>query len=848
MRSDFIFWYCCECGDGPHTRANHVKCISCDKVSCNLCIYEEQIGWDPSFPCVPVSEAPDVELKHATSVGNDGARCPSDESESSPESYCSLWSPSETSHSGFSTPCATSCAPAPELTTDPQLLQVQPEHAPTRAGTGFPKGFGHQPQSNRYSETHISHAGVLNPRSFSASDIPASAEEDTGSPTTGEVTLLTLRPKLQEWGSGSDPKPSLTNIDSAPSPRLGSKGKADAKRPVDKKAWLSEWLGHLLPHLDKTLPAIIGSGFTIDLFRDRSSSCGPSRAIHVTSPSTKPPDVQEKIRKSIVEMLPESFAVDVNIFFFDGVVERACCVRGDDEDHPDRICQPQWTRYFERPSMGASIGLDGGQDTATLGGYVTINGEYRILTVHHLFEDEGVLGEERKEVKLANAMLTQPSAPDMETQCTAEYAYIGHYMKSSGYRFQQPLYPYCDRPTSFPIEMDWALCSVRYSRLGVNVLPKTYNIKGNAVPAGNVNDPNLPAPACLPDRPSDEPCQSICEELSDVPVHCMARTSGYQVGLTSECPSLVNYSNGRPSTMEWAVIRDNDVQTDSQWVSRGVGLGGDSGAWILRLEDNAVCGMIWGRSRPYGPGERKAYFTPMAEIFADIESTLELPKGCVELPHDLPPPSSNTSEEMRMDLEDVQFPGEIFPEESAWRSSLYSPGGITEDTIAGSPEDGVQISHFDHSQHVFRGLDATLLGCQFAGEGSTPWVPSGMETDLEALESEELDRCSVVWPQNGGRKRQIEGTLQTRRACVDCSSLARDKDLLLQTLHKLKGGDDESGLHPGCLIEELQESKAARLPSERTLSEVVGTLRSNKRRKVNDAALEQDARLLFRDP
>ncbi|KAI9717402.1 MAG: hypothetical protein M1812_004754 [Candelaria pacifica] len=782
--------------------------------------------WDAFFPFHnSYGPPPKAESKPSTAAGYDGAICPSVVSESSPESYCSHFSWSENPHADGSTVCATSRSQTPELSTDPQLHQVQAEHAPRVATI-------EQLKEVQY--------GVLDARPINDKDHPRSSQSSSAPDIRASIdsgaALLNLRPKTQ-W---TEPKLSPTNVESAPLPSLGLKGLSDAasaQRSIDKKAFLAIWMGKLLPHLDKTLPTIIGSSFTVDLFRDSSSSCGPSRAIHVTSPFPKPPDVQEEIRKSITEALPESFKLDVYVLFFDGVFDRPCSVRGEDENNPDLTCKPQWTHYIQRPSMGASIGLDGGQDTATLGGYIVVDGEYRILTVHHLFEDEKVPGVGANEATLAEAILIQPSGPDMKVQCTPESAYLGQYVVSSGYGFRQPSNPYCGSSTSYPIELDWAVCSARDSRLGLNVIPKRHEIEGNAVRSDGMKDSRLPAPACLPNRSSGVPCRNICEELSDVSVHCMARTSGYQVGLTSEGPSLVRYSNGRSSTMEWAVVRDDKVQTDSQWASQGVGLDGDSGAWILRREDNAVCGMVWGRSSLYGTGATKAYFTPMREIFADIERTLGLAEGRVELPRDPPPQASKSSGPICMDLDDVQ--------DSIWRSSLYSPGGLTEDTMAGSPNDGVPSLQHDHGRHLFQGLDATLLGSQFAGDPLTSWVPFGMEADLEALESEGLDQSGVFKPQIEGRKRQNEATQQTLGACVDCTSIAHDKDILSSILQKLKAGDEDSGIHPGCMLEVLQASKIARSPSERTLSEIVGFLRSNKRRKVDDATLEQNARLLF---
>jgi len=53
----------------------------------------------------------------------------------------------------------------------------------------------------------------------------------------------------------------------------------------------------------------------------------------------------------------------------------------------------------------------------------------------------------------------------------------------------------------------------------------------------------------------------------------------------------------------------------------GMGVPGDSGAWLMRRSDNRVMGLIWGRNHNQGdPSSRArlAYFTPMVDILAEI--------------------------------------------------------------------------------------------------------------------------------------------------------------------------------------------------------------------------------------
>jgi hypothetical protein len=113
-------------------------------------------------------------------------------------------------------------------------------------------------------------------------------------------------------------------------------------------------------------------------------------------------------------------------------------------------------------------------------------------------------------------------------------------------------------------------------------------------------------------------------------VYSMARTSGYSLGFTSDVPGMLRI-NGQ-LRREWTArqysasnqAKDRRMnagwQTVKQWVTSGMGVPGDSGAWLMRRSDNAVVGMIWARNCNYGPLERVrlAYFTPMVDVFADI--------------------------------------------------------------------------------------------------------------------------------------------------------------------------------------------------------------------------------------
>jgi hypothetical protein len=115
-------------------------------------------------------------------------------------------------------------------------------------------------------------------------------------------------------------------------------------------------------------------------------------------------------------------------------------------------------------------------------------------------------------------------------------------------------------------------------------------------------------------------------------VYAMARTSGYSLGFTSDVPGVRRYKG--QERRDWTVRQYSPFklpkegragspwQTVRQWVTSGIGVPGDSGAWLIQRSNDAVVGLIWGRNHDSGnPLERVrfAYFTPIVDILADVE-------------------------------------------------------------------------------------------------------------------------------------------------------------------------------------------------------------------------------------
>jgi hypothetical protein len=104
------------------------------------------------------------------------------------------------------------------------------------------------------------------------------------------------------------------------------------------------------------------------------------------------------------------------------------------------------------------------------------------------------------------------------------------------------------------------------------------------------------------------------------------------LGYTSDVPGVQRLEG--VLRREWTVRRYTPSEWDpsthleppwqcvKRWVTGGIGVPGDSGAWLMRRSDNAVVGLIWARNHNHGaPVERVrlTYITPIVDVLADIK-------------------------------------------------------------------------------------------------------------------------------------------------------------------------------------------------------------------------------------
>lgn len=289
-----------------------------------------------------------------------------------------------------------------------------------------------------------------------------------------------------------------------------------------------------------------------------------------------------------------------------GQIERTTWARGLAKEMPDDVCAPRNPFAFTTPAMGDSIGIHGGDDfedsTATLGPCVTVDGGSYWLGNFHPFLDAYQ--------SLGTVGVEHPSPQD-RTRCVEDghdamspesNFKLGDLMVTSGLNLKTTRVSHDnyweDLGKEPPLVVtDWALISSSSSR--ANILRRFPSDTQSSLKEPIINTTSSIEPGA--------------------PVISSGRTSGYQRGQICEIPAYVSgEENGtQKATREWFIEDPSDAE--EAWIRGGIGVEGDSGAPVIDAETNDLVGQVWGRNRYWGPGPRHTFFTPIMDIFDDIQ-------------------------------------------------------------------------------------------------------------------------------------------------------------------------------------------------------------------------------------
>jgi len=471
---------------------------------------------------------------------------------------------------------------------------------------------------------------------------------------------------------------------------------------------IKAWHDAVLPALDELLSSTSDPNVVVTLQREGPNEVESQAVIRICSSISMSEVDKARLKVSLISLLPERLRSSCRVEFSRGSIRRsgsATRTVAHGQYHPP-ICVARNRRWFRKPTMGASIGRRESQDdTATLGGYVLVDGITHILTVHHLFEEEGKSVYDNGRLRESQYQITQPSEQDIRDinaeilslrdrigLLEAEQATLlewmaqlkeleklqatipgderlwrfGEVIASSGYRNRVPRKaPNAQSPlglgSGVPIEMDWGLCSVPEDRTGLNEIDVPE-------PCPQTSASSSPLPTERTQRNAstqDKQCTRTCEPAGGVVVHSLGRTSHYQIGVVSPCGAYIRQniaSGGFRSSVEWNVMR-HARKSLAEWSEGGMGVDGDSGSWIVREDNNDVMGMLWGRIQNDDVADPITLFTPIQDVFDDIIDTIGPKSLCLPQEVQAQPcrPESLSTHPVAESLNKRKTPEEMLP-------------------------------------------------------------------------------------------------------------------------------------------------------------------------------------------
>jgi len=304
------------------------------------------------------------------------------------------------------------------------------------------------------------------------------------------------------------------------------------------------------------------------------------------------------------DLLPENYRSNVTFVFSVGKVDRLVWARGLGEQMPDEVCTPRNPFAYISPCMGDSIGAsldDGEETTATLGPCVTAEGGSYWLACFHPF-----IGASRR----TSPILIEHPSPQDRARCVEERHDVlgemnfrlGNLTATSGYDLKttrvthDPYWEDCDKDPPLVV-MDWILISSGTRQ--ANLLRKFPNAA----------------------QRRETPVTATSSVTPGGNVISTGRTSGFQRGQVCEMPAYIDGAgNGTgKATREWFVEEPFPQNNENEWIRGGIGVEGDSGAAIIDSETNTLVGQLWGRNQYWGKGPRQTFFTPISDIFDDVQ-------------------------------------------------------------------------------------------------------------------------------------------------------------------------------------------------------------------------------------
>ncbi|KAF5494874.1 hypothetical protein CGCS363_v009198 [Colletotrichum siamense] len=391
--------------------------------------------------------------------------------------------------------------------------------------------------------------------------------------------------------------------------------RAVISRLIESASFPMVWEHGVLPFLVEFLPKWCGPNHVVSVTRGKTP--GSRRVCIMTK---KQPSRARRIiiTAHVKDLLPEIYRPTISFEFSIGDVERLVWARGLSKDMPDDICMARNPYYFKDPCMGDSIGIAGTdafeESTSTLGPCLVIGGGNYWLANFHPFVDAYQ--------HLSEVSVQHPSPSDRsrcieerhDTMDESKDFTIGKLTATSGIDLKttrishDPFWEDCGKEQPL-IVTDWILIAAKTKQ--ANILRRF---------------PSETMPLL-----KEIPIKTTSAIVPGGSVLCTGRTSGQQRGQVCEVPAYVRGEDNvtGKATREW-FIEDPDDDEEA-WIRGGIGVEGDSGAAVVDADTNALVGQLWGRNKYFGAGPRVTYFTPVSDLFDDIQERCDQ-QGRPQLP------------------------------------------------------------------------------------------------------------------------------------------------------------------------------------------------------------------------
>ena len=458
------------------------------------------------------------------------------------------------------------------------------------------------------------------------------------------------------------------------------KGRTFVVRAKEDSSTVVTWMEHILPFLPGILNKRILNDYTANLVRSGLTKESARPIIQIQISHDLSDGVRAEIRNTLAEICRLKSREYIPVVFAKGsmalLVESSAQIEAsadEEQDGDDEYDFPLFKRWWEKPGMGASIGMRCSRSvSATLGGHIMIDNDPYMLTVQHFIDKAKQYLDNPTETQEEPFMLTSPSLFDVdhmracikqtkvnmeadlrmqwnnqfgngeevpieEVQATSESPLSLQRLAKEDQELRMlqleldrdeqdfdlgPVYTYKPEPrfsstsprlwqperakTYVLHRMDWALCRVYPDRKGEN----RHRYRGEHDPV--TNEDYWSDGAGLGDG---DVCQHTCDPEPNMRVYYVGRKSGLQCGEIEAAPMLIKRDG--VNYHEWSV-KDDRSSLDEHAVE------GDSGAFLMSELSHRIVGLL------YGLNQGRLIFTPIREVFADIES--KFPHSRVTLP------------------------------------------------------------------------------------------------------------------------------------------------------------------------------------------------------------------------